>query len=179
MKISVMIIGLILNGWVAVSPALADEEASHDLSPNFQLLAADGSELALTDYRGKFVLLAFGFTHCEHICPMIAANMARALKATDEDAVGIFISVDSERDTPAITGAYASRFSESMIGLSGSYSQLAAAARSFNATFVVTKSEDSYTVQHTPSIFLLDPNGTLIDSFAMNTPIDTIVVAMQ
>ena len=179
MKISVVIIGLILNGWMAVLPAMAEEEASNDLSPGFQLLAADASEVALTDYRGKFVLVAFGFTHCEHICPMIAANIARALKATDEDAVGIFISVDSERDTPAITAAYASRFGESMIGLSGSYSQLSAAARSFNATFVVTKSEDSYTVQHTPSIFLLDPNGMLIDSFAMNTPIDTIVAAMQ
>ena len=174
-----MIIGLILNGWVAVSPAMAEEDAANGLSPGFRLQAADGSEVVLSDYRGNFVLLAFGFTHCEHICPMIAANMARALKATDKDAVGIFISVDSERDTPAITGAYASRFGESMIGLSGSYSQLAAAARNFKATFVVTKSEDSYTVQHTPSIFLLGPNGTLIDSFAMNTPIDTIVAAMR
>ena len=83
MKISVMIIGLILNSWVAASPAMAEEEASIDLSPGFQLLGADGTEVALADYRGNFVLLAFGFTHCEHICPMIAANMARALKATD------------------------------------------------------------------------------------------------
>ena len=179
MKISVLIFGLILNGWVAVFPAIAEENISAGLLPDFQLQTADGSVVALSDYRDKFVLLAFGFTHCEHICPMIAANMARALKASDKDAVGIFISVDSERDTPAITGAYASRFGESMIGLSGSYSQLAAAARNFKATFVVTKSQDGYTVQHTPSIFLLGPNGTLIDSFAMNTPIDTIVSAMR
>jgi len=179
MKISVLIIGFILNGWAVVSPAMAEKNASNDLSPGFQLQAADDSEVTLADYRGNYVLLAFGFTHCEHICPMIAANIARALKATDEDAVGIFISVDSERDTPAITAAYASRFGESMVGLSGSYSQLAMAARSFKATFVVTKSQDSYTVQHTPSIFLLGPNGMLIDSFAMNTPIDTIVAAMR
>lgn len=110
---------------------------------------------------------------------MIAANMSRVLNATDKDAVGIFVSVDSERDSPAITDDYARRFGESMVGLSGTYSQVAAAAKNFNVTFVVTKSEDNYTVQHTPSIFLFGPDGGLIDVYALNTPTDVIERAMR
>ncbi len=66
-----------------------------------------------------------------------------------------------------------------MAGLSGSHQQVAKAAKNFNVTFVVTKSEDSYTVQHTPSIFLINPDGKLVDVFAMNTPVDTIARAMR
>ena len=179
MRIFVLIIGVALGAWNIPSTAIAEEEVLAGLSPDFDLVSADGSELSLADYRGNNVLVAFGFTHCLHICPMIAANMARALKNSDREAVGIFISVDTERDTPATTNAYAGRFGESMIGLGGSHTQISAAARNFNVSFVVTKSQDNYTVQHTPSIFLIGPGGELIDSFAMNTPTDTIVAAMR
>jgi len=179
MRIVLLIISVLLVCWVAAPTAASEEDLFAGLSPDFELLNADGSKVTLADYRGKNVLVAFGFTHCLHICPMIAANMARALRSSEKEAVGIFVSVDTERDTPAITNAYAGQFGESMIGLGGSHAQISAAARNFNVTFVVTKSQDSYTVQHTPSIFLLGPGGELIDSFAMNTPTDTIVAAMR
>ena len=177
MKISTLIISGLLAVWLPISAA--EDNVLDDLSADFDLQGSDGASVALADFRGKNVLVSFGFTHCLHICPMIAANMVRALKATEKDAIGIFISVDTERDTPAITHAYAQGFGDSMIGLSGDYGQVVAAAKNFNVTFVVTKSENNYTVQHTPSIFLLGPDGDLIDSFAMNTPTDTIVSAMR
>lgn len=179
MKIAVLFIGLMFAAWLPISTATAEDKVISELSAEFNLLSADGTRATLADYRGKNVLISFGFTHCQHICPMIAANMARALKASDKAAVGIFVSVDTERDTPAITDAYARRFGEGMLGLGGSHAEVAAAAKHFNVTFVVTKSEDNYTVQHTPSIFLISPSGELIDSFAMNTPTDTIVAAMR
>ena len=179
MKITVLITSALVVSLMSGVPATAEEDPLTELSPNFELLAADGSKTALADYRGKNVLVAFGFTHCLHICPMIAANMARALKNSDREAVGIFISVDTERDTPAITDAYAGQFGELMIGLGGSHTQISAAAKNFNVSFVVTKSQDNYTVQHTPNIFLIGPGGELIDSFAMNTPTDSIVAAMR
>jgi protein SCO1/2 len=179
MKIVLLIIGVLLICWMAAPVAASEDEINAGLSPDFELSNADGSEVTLGDYRGKNVLVAFGFTHCLHICPMIAANMARALKSSEKAAVGIFVSVDTERDTPAITNAYASRFGDSMIGLGGNHAQVSSAVKSFNATFVVSKSQDSYTVQHTPSIFLVGPGGEFIDSFAMNTPTDTIVTAMR
>jgi protein SCO1/2 len=148
-------------------------------SGEFELLDRHGELVSDDAFRGKNILLAFGFTNCVHVCPMIAANMASALKSTDKEAVGIFISVDTERDTPTITDDYAQRFGATMLGLSGSYEQVSVAANNFNATFVVTKSQNNYTVQHTPGIFLISPDGNLIDVFAMNTPPAQIADAMK
>ena len=110
---------------------------------------------------------------------MPAANMARAMSVSNKDVIGIFISVDTERDSPATTHAYASKFGDKMIGLSGSHQQVSDAAQNFGVSFVVTKSQDNYTVQHTPSIFLIGPDGELVDTFAMNSPSADIAAAMQ
>lgn len=176
-------LGLAIVGLLAIQPlnaVAADAESPLDaVSAEFELVDRNGEFVSIDQFRGRNLLLAFGFTHCQHICPMIAANMARALRATDKPAAGIFISVDTERDTPANTDDYARAFDERIIGLSGSYSQVAEAAKNFQVTFVVTKSEDSYTVQHTPSIFLIGPDGDIIDVFAMNAASDDIAGAMQ
>ena len=66
-----------------------------------------------------------------------------------------------------------------MLGLSGSHDQVSAAAKNLNVTFVVTKSEDNYTVQHTPSIFLIGPDGGIIDVFAISAAPASIANAMQ
>lgn len=145
----------------------------------FELLDGDADTVHFSDYSGQNVLVAFGFTNCAHICPMIAANMARAIQVADKDVLGIFISVDTERDSPATTHAYASKFGDKMIGLSGSHQQVSDAAQNFGVTYVVTKSQNNYTVQHTPSIFLIGPDGELVDTFAMNTPSADIAAAMQ
>jgi protein SCO1/2 len=161
------------------SPPFAAEDVLANVNVAFELVDTDGEVVNFNDFHGKYVLLAFGFTRCRHICPMIVANMSRAIKESGKDATGIFVSVDTERDTPGIANSYARGFGESMVGLSGSYLQVAEAARNFNITFVVTKSEDDYTVQHTPSIFLIGPDGELVDVFAMNTPVDAIAQAIR
>ena len=167
---------LLLSGFV-----YADGSSSvlENINVDFELLDRDGRMVEDEQFRGKNVLLAFGFTHCLHICPLIAANMANALKVADKDAVGIFISVDTERDTPAITDNYARKYSDKMLGLGGSFEQVSAAVKNFNATYVVTKSEDNYTVQHTPSIFLISPDGQMIEVFAMNAAPKVLAAAMQ
>lgn len=164
---------------IAMPAAAESPPVLGSVTAAFELVNGDGDAVQFDDYGGQNVLLAFGFTNCAHICPMIAANMARAIDATDKDAIGIFISVDTERDSPATTQAYASKFGDRMIGLSGSHQQVSAAAQNFAVTFVVTKSQNNYTVQHTPSIFLIDANGELVDTFAMNTPSADIAAAMQ
>ena len=167
---------LLLSGFI-----YADGSSSvlENISVDFELLDRDGQLVQDEQFHGKNVLLAFGFTHCLHICPLIAANMANALKVADKDAVGIFISVDTERDTPAITDNYARKYSDKMLGLGGSFEQVSAAVKNFNATYVVTKSEDNYTVQHTPSIFLISPDGQMIEVFAMNAAPKILAAAMQ
>jgi len=134
----------------------------------FELVDSEGKTVTHLDYRGRYLLLAFGFTNCVHVCPMMAANMAGALKIAGQDATGIFISVDSERDTPEIVNRYASSFGENMIGLGGSYQQVNIAANNFKVTYVVSKSQKNYTVQHTSNIFVIDTEGHVVEIFPLN-----------
>lgn len=154
-------------------------QAISDLSLNFALVGSTGDLVRRSDFLGKNVLVAFGFTYCPDVCPVIAANMANALKHTEKEAIGIFISVDTERDTPEVSDSYARRFGARMIGLSGSHDQVSEAAKNFNVTFVVTKTPDSYRVAHSPGTFLISPEGTLIDVFAINADPKEIAAAMQ
>lgn len=171
-------------GWLLLlvpycATAQSEDDSFEQLVVDFELADRNGRVVRAGDYKDRYVLLTFGFTHCHHVCPTIAANMARALRLTDVDALGIFVSVDSERDTPETTDDYARRFGDRMHGLGGSYAQVSAAAQNFGVTFVVTKSESTYTVQHTPSIFLIGKNSAVIDVFAINTPAAEIAAAMR
>ena len=156
-----------------------DSANAHGIDVEFELLDRDGNVVTDEDFLGRHVLLGFGFTHCAHICPMMALNMGKALEMTDLDAAGIFISVDTERDSPEMTDNYASNFGDNMIGLGGSYAQVSAAATNFKVSFAVTKTQDNYTVQHTANVYVIGPAGELIDVFTFATSPDVLLGAMQ
>ena len=150
-----------------------------DIVVDFELVDRDGGTVTAEDFRGRHVLLGFGFTHCPDVCPLMVLNMGKALRDTGDGAVGIFISVDTERDSPEITDQYASRFGERMIGLSGNVSQINAAASNFKVSYVVTKTQNNYTVQHSANVFLIDPDGRLVDVFNFSTPGEELAAAMR
>lgn len=148
-----------------------------DIVVDFELVDRDGRTVTAEDFRGSHVLLGFGFTHCPDVCPLMVLNMGEAVR--DTDAVGIFISVDTERDSPEITDRYASRFGERMVGLSGNVSQINAAASNFRVSYVVTKSQNNYTVQHSANVFLIDPDGQVVDVFNFATPGEELTAAIR
>ena len=150
-----------------------------EIDVDFELLDRAGELVRDEDFRGRYILLAFGFTRCETVCPLLAFSMGQALEATSEDAVGIFVSVDTERDTVEMTDRYAAGFSERMIGLGGDYERINAVTGNFNVNYAVTKTRDSYVVQHTANIYLIGPDGALRDVFAVNATPDMLVDAMQ
>ena len=150
-----------------------------DIVVDFELVDRDGGTVTVENFRGRHVLLGFGFTHCPDVCPLMVLNMGKALRDTEYDAVGIFISVDTERDSPEITDRYASRFGERMIGLSGNVSQINAAANNFKVSYVMTKTQNNYTVQHSANVFLIDPDGRLVDVFNFSTPGEELAAAMR
>ena len=162
---------------MAAMPSFGDP--LQDIVVAFELVDGDGSIVTAEDFRGRHVLLGFGFTHCPDVCPLMALNMGRALRDAEADAVGIFISVDTERDSPEITDRYASRFGERMIGLSGNVSQINAAANNFKVSYVVTKSQNNYTVQHSANVFVIDPDGQVVDVFNFSTPGEELAAAMR
>jgi protein SCO1/2 len=151
----------------------------HGIDVAFELLDRDGKLVTAEDFRGRYLLVGFGFTHCAHICPMMVLNMGKALKMADVESAGIFISVDTERDTPAITDTYAANFGETMMGLGGSYEQVSAAAENFKVSFAVTKTQANYTVQHTANVYVIGPEGELVDILTFATPAETLLAAMQ
>ena len=184
-------------GWPCAALAQADAEtAGHgahavhaaaggfgdpleDIVVAFELTDRHGNRVSLEDFRGEYVLLGFGFTHCPDVCPMMALNMGRALRDAGREATGVFVSVDTERDTPAVTDDYAARFGERMVGLGGSIEEINAAAANFKVSYAVTKTQNSYTVQHTANVFVVDPEGRLTDVFNFSTPPETLVEAMR
>ena len=188
--VSILIVGISLQSVFAQHDmhAMHGNSDMSDMSPmtdtaqmnfDFELLGGANQVHTSKDFAGENLLVAFGFTQCIHVCPLIAANMANTLKIAPADTRGIFISVDTERDTPDITQNYATSFHSNMVGLTGSYEQVSEAAKNFNTTFVVTKSQDNYTVQHSPNIFLISPKGELIDVFAINTPPEQIAASIR
>ena len=154
-------------------------ESDGGIVVDFELVDRDGNLVSDEDFRGRYVLLGFGFTHCEHICPLMALNIGRVVQASSEPATGIFVSVDTERDTPTISDDYARHFGDSMLGLGGSMEQINAAAKNFKVSYVVTKTQDAYTVQHTANVFLIDPKGALTDVFSFSTAPDEILEAIK
>lgn len=150
-----------------------------DIVVEFELTDRDGNVVSAEDFRGSYVLLGFGFTHCPAVCPLMVLNMGKALRDTKAEAAGIFVSVDTERDSPAVTDDYASKFGERMMGLGGSIEQINTAASNFKVSYAVTKTQNNYTVQHTANVFLIDPRGNLADVFTFSTPAETLMEAMR
>ena len=152
---------------------------SHGIVIDFELVNSAGRLVTDEDFRGQYVLLGFGFTHCTTVCPLMALNMGRVLESTNRATTGIFVSVDTERDTPAIVQEYAGHFGDDMIGLGGSIEQINEAAKNFKVSYVVTKTQDNYTVQHTANVFLIDPDGALANVFTFATAPETILEAIR
>lgn len=153
----------------APESAPAARQQQRSVKVEFDLVDRNGNHVTQENFRGKFVLLTFGYTHCEHICPTILEEISRTLKASGNDMAGIFISVDTERDSPAITDGYASGFSQKITGLSGSYADVAAAANNFNVRYSVTITQNHYMVQHSSHIFYIGPDGKLINIYTFNS----------
>lgn len=133
-------------------------------APEFSLRGSDGSEVTLARYRGKIVLLTFGFTYCATVCPTTLATLAqtraRLGKAADSVRV-IFVTVDPARDDAAHMRKYLAAFDPGFIGATGAPDALAAVRRSYGVTAVKHGAGADYAMAHTSSIFLIDRAGKL------------------
>ena len=125
----------------------------------------------MADFEGKAVLLFFGYTNCPGPCPTALAEMAQVVKTLGEERVqGLFVTVDPERDTPERLGAYVQSFHPSFLGLRGSSEELEKVTKEFKIYHrkqEESKSDhsghgaahDSYMVDHSTGIYVIDPAG--------------------
>jgi len=130
----------------------------------FSLPDADGQVRTLADFKGKVVVVFFGFTQCPDVCPTTMAELAevkRSLGDQGRDVVGIFVTVDPERDQPALLKAYLANFGPDMIGLRGSADQVREVAKEFKVFYskVPGKTDTSYTIDHTAGSYVFDRQG--------------------
>ncbi|MFZ6765267.1 SCO family protein [Pseudoroseomonas sp. WGS1072] len=148
-----------------------------------------GSPFALTDHTGRRVtdasfagtvrLVFFGFTHCPDICPTGLGYMAEVMDGLGDEAVKVrplFISVDSGRDTPELLASYVTNFHPALIGLTGTEAEVAQVAKAFRTHYSkVPTGGDAYVMEHSASIYLLGPEGTLHGFLDTHEPVATAI----
>jgi len=128
------------------------------------LVDGDGKPRSLADFRGKAVLVIFGYTHCPDVCPTSLADAAKALKTLGNEASRVqvvFVSVDPKRDTPQLLRDYVTAFRPDFVGLTGSREALAQFTRDFKVYANVEESDvpAKYKVEHSGQMIVLDPKG--------------------
>lgn len=132
--------------------------------PDFSLNGSDGSRVTLAHYRGKVVLLEFGFTYCAAVCPTTLATLAQTRKALGKAADSvqvIFVTVDPARDDAASLRTYLAAFDPTFIGATDAPEALAKVRRQYGVTAVKQGTGPDYAIAHTSAVFLIDRSGRL------------------
>ena len=151
----------------------------------FTLTAPDGTTVTDETYRGKWLLVFFGYTSCPDICPTTLYEIAAAIEELGPDAAKlqpIFITVDPERDTPDVMGKYTGAFHPRIVGLTGSPQQIAAVAREYGAYGARHKTgagAEDYVVDHSTYIYIMGPQGKFVRGLDSDTPAGRIADTLR
>lgn len=154
------------------------------LMPDFTLTSDAGTPFQLSDLRGKFVVMFFGYTHCPDVCPLSLYEMRRVKQALGEEAKQVqfaFVSVDGTRDTPERLRSYVRSFDPEFIGLTGPEHVVRQVALEYGARFRANppNAEGFYIVDHTASTYVLDPQGYWRMMWGLNARTEGVVKALR
>jgi len=133
---------------------------------DFVLTDASGKPRGLADFRGKAVVVFFGFTQCPDVCPTAMATLAEVMRKLGPDAErvqGVFITIDPERDTPELLSRYVPAFHPAFIGLHGDAAATERVAKEFKIVYrkAPGSTPQTYTMDHSAGMFIFDPQGRL------------------
>jgi protein SCO1/2 len=138
---------------------------------SFQLTGADGESVSDRDFRGKWLLVYFGYTHCPDICPTTLAEISQTLDLLGPDAARVqplFITIDPGRDTPQIVGDYVKAFDDRIIGLAGTPGEIADVAKAYRVFYAKSEGADAanYLMEHTAFVYVMGPDGRYVTLLA-------------
>ncbi len=139
----------------------------------FALLGGDGKTVTDKDFLGHPFLVYFGYTHCPDICPTELARIGAVFeRLPGKPLKGAFITIDPDRDTPALVADYVSSFDKRIVGLSGSPEAVAAAEKAYKvyARKGEAKPDGSYGMDHTSVVYLMDAKGGFAEAFNLDRP---------
>ena len=148
-------------------------------APQISLQGTDGQPIDLARYKGKVVLLAFGFSNCGEVCPITLATLAGARKKLGTEAAYVqvvYVTVDPERDTAAQMKKYLASFDPTFIGGVGTRAEIDAAQKKYGiSSSKNTNPDGSYTIGHSSSIYMIDRAGGLRAVMPYGHPVDDFV----
>lgn len=171
-------LALLVAATLVISANVAVQAADQPLARGridgrFMLLDHFGEVVTDRSYRGKFQLIYFGYTGCPDVCPtaMVIINQALELLGDKAEQVQpLLISVDPERDTPAVLRDFVSYFNPRLVGLTGSPEMIERVAQNFRIRYEKVRLPDDppdvYRVDHSAGVFLMGPDGTFLAKFA-------------
>ncbi|HEX6734908.1 MAG TPA: SCO family protein [Azonexus sp.] len=153
--------------------------------PRYLLQDPNGRSVTSEDFRGRFQLVAFGYTYCPDICPTTLVEMAAVLQRLGERAgrlQPLFITVDPERDSGPLLKNYTAFFDPRILGLTGTPALVRRAADNFRIRYAKVREPGAdpahYAVDHSAGLILLGPDGRLLRRFAYATPVDTLAASI-
>ena len=180
----------LLAALIVCSPAAA--QSAHELligdtstiNPRYLLQDTNGRSVTSEDFRGRFQLIAFGYTYCPDICPTTLVEMAAILKQLGDQAdrlQPIFVTVDPERDSAKVLKTYAEFFDPRILRLTGSPALVRRAADNFKIRYAKVREPgaENYAVDHSAGMILLGPDGQFIKKFAFAMPVDEIAAQIS
>lgn len=172
----------VVRWWPAADDTAA---AAPAFTPSFALADSEGRVRSTDEFRGKFLLVFFGFTSCPDVCPTTLSEVAQVMDDLGSDAGSvqpIFISVDPDRDRRLGLADYTQAFHPAILGLAGNEEETASAAASFKIFYgreADITSPDGYTMAHSPGLYLIGPDGDWLRQFNYGTPAAEILSDLQ
>ncbi|HVZ05874.1 SCO family protein [Hyphomicrobium sp.] len=151
----------------------------------FSLIDQTGKHVTDKDFRGKYMLVFFGYTNCPDICPAGLQVMSAALEKLGDrgkDIVPIFITVDPERDTQEKLAAYVKNFTPRLVGLTGSPSDIAATAKAYRVFYQKVPDQSdpkNYSVDHSSIFYLMGKDGNLVAPIPYSTDVAQLTQAID
>ncbi|MGB0670197.1 MAG: SCO family protein [Rhodospirillales bacterium] len=163
----------------------SSEKAAPRIGGSFTLVDQDGKTVTDADFKGRFMLIYFGYTFCPDVCPTSLTTMSQALDLLGDKADRIqplFITVDPERDKPEHLKDYVAFFHPSLVGLSGSLEQVQAAAKAYRVYYAKVEEDPedptAYLMDHSSIVYLMGPDGAFVDHFNHDTSPDAMAAKL-
>ena len=182
---------LALAGWQLQRRPAAPEGVAGTATVGgpFRLADQFGTIRTDADFRGRFMLVSFGFSHCPDVCPTILQSMSAALDElgpAGERVAPVFITIDPARDTVERLRAYAANFHPRLVALTGSAEEIAAVARAYRVYYARAADHGAgehgsgdYEMDHSAIVYLMGPDGAYVSHFTHDTPPEEIVEAIR
>lgn len=164
--------GLWLTGWLQPNQPQVRTSGTALVGGPIKLTGHDGKAVSDEQFRGKYMLVFFGYTYCPDVCPAGLQVMSAALDelgATADNIQPLFITIDPERDTVPVMASYVENFHPRLIGLTGTSDQIGAVAKAYRVYYKKAGDDVDYLMDHSSILYLMDAQGKFAKHFTYTT----------